>query len=175
MKFSKFFCVLLLAPFLFAPLSFAEPLASLSSNKAEYAVGESAVLRASLATKPADENYELDLISTLNEESLPTERTTDFQMFATALNLAAGSHTWAVTVVLQDKRYARDLKASLNYFNAKIAEIDEALATETDPVEIARLQERRARYLSLHEAATAELSNHRTAVAGPFTHTFNAL
>jgi hypothetical protein len=48
-------------------------------------------------------------------------------------NLTAGDHTWRAEVVLQDARYARDLKTSIAYFAEKVSEINDRLAEETDP------------------------------------------
>ena len=67
-------------------------------------------------------------------------------------------------MVLQDARYARDLKSSIKYFQDKITVIDVRLATETDPVVIADLQSQKARYQSLKAASESELTSIRTLV-----------
>ena len=157
------------------PEAQSSPLISLRSDKASYGENERAVLRASLATRPADPNYEFDVVSTLNAAPIAMERTTDFEQFASTAELSVGSYTWSATLVLQDKRYARDLKNSIGYFDGRIALIDEDLANATDPEEIEQLERSRARYVSLKASAEAELANHRATVAGPITHEFTVL
>lgn len=148
--------------------AFAADVLELRSDKSTYSSGESAVLRASLDTRPADQNFEFDLVSNLNGVGLSVERTTDFEFFSYSAPLVAGDYTWEVTMVLQDKRYARDLKASILYFTQKIQAIDEELGT-APPEEVPDLEARKARYLSLKNAAEIELENHRTIITGPKT------
>lgn len=148
--------------------AWAAEVLELRSDKNTYSVGEAAVLRASLDTKPSDVNFEFDLVSELNGVALSVERTTDFEFFAYSSPLFAGDYVWEVTMVLQDKRYARDLKASILYFTQKIQQIDAELGA-APPEEIPDLEARKARYISLRSAAEQELQSHRTIITGPKT------
>lgn len=157
--------ILFLAFALFSALPVqAAEIFSISSDKAAYAVNEAATLRASVVTRPINTDYEFDIVGTLNGTPLAAERVTDFEYFSTAPNAEAGIYMWEATLVMQDKRYARDLKASITYFDGRIATIDGQLATETDPDVIASLQAQKARYLSLKAGADSELGSIRTPV-----------
>lgn len=157
--------VLFLALALFSALpAQAAEIFTISSDKANYSVGETPVLQASVATKPLSPDFEFDVVAELNEQALAVERITDYEFFSSAPGLAADSYTWEATLVIQDKRYARDLKESIAYFDGRIATIDGQLATETDPDVIASLNAQKARYQSLKSGAMSELGSIRTAV-----------
>lgn len=142
----------------------AEEILTISSDKAEYIVGEVPELQASVVTRPLSPDFEFDVVGELNEQPLSVERVSDFEFTSSAPGLAAGSYTWEATLVIQDKRYARDLKASITYFEGQIDTIEDQLATETDPDLIAALEAEKARYESLQAAAEAELVAIRTVV-----------
>ncbi len=163
----------LLLSLLCATLSFAQPeLLEISSDKQNYVVNESAILRASLSTKPADPDFELDLVSTLNGNEQTLQRSTDFEFYAQTTLTAVGSYAWMVQVVLQEKQYAKDLKEAIAGLTQEIQNIDEELLTATDPVRIAQLQAARLRKVELRSATQTELANHRTPVGNPSQITF---
>lgn len=139
-------------------------IATLKSDRTSYAVGENAVLRATLHTRPENPDFQFDIVGRVNSVALPVERTTDFNMFSTLSNLESGTFTWEVDVVLQDAAYAKDLKASILYFDDKIEVIDNRLLTETDPVVIDSLILQKERYEELKSASQQELSDSRTLV-----------
>lgn len=134
------------------------------SDKPAYTVGESAILRATLSTKPESSDYEFDIVAQLNGVDLPITRTTDFELFSLVEDLQVGTYAWDVNVVIQDAHYARDLKEALAFYEVELADIADRLSTETDPDTIANLQAKQERYTSLHEAALSELSRIRTVV-----------
>jgi len=145
---------------------------TLSSDKSIYAESETAILRASLHAKPNNANLQFDLLATLNGNPIAVDRVTDFQSFSTEKNLALGSYTLEVTLVVQDARMATDLKAAIAFYNADIAEIQEDLSTETDPEVIANLQARLLKSQNLLAAAEFQLSDIRSIVMEPKTLSF---
>jgi hypothetical protein len=147
-----------------ASAAYADEILTISSDKAEYLVGEVPELQASVVTRPLSPDFEFDVVGELNEQPLPVERVSDFEFSSTAPGLSAGSYTWDVTLVIQDKRYARDLKASITYFDGQIDTIEDQLLTETDPGVIEQLEAEKARFESLKAAAESELVAIRTVV-----------
>lgn len=141
----------------------------LKSDKAVYAAGETAVLRANFFAKPDNTDFQFDIVSSLNSNLLEVDRVTDFQMFSSAKELVAGDYTWTVSVVVQDARYARDLKTTIQYYTNLIIDLDEQIAAETDPVLLANLQKRKDDAISLKIAAQSELNSIRTPVLAPVT------
>jgi hypothetical protein len=145
----------------------------LKSDKAIYAAGETAVLRANFFSKPDNSDYQFDILATLNGQPIIVDRVTDFQMFSTAKQLEVGDYVWSVTVVIQDARYARDLKETIIYYSNLIASLDEQIAAEIDPVKLESLQKRRADDITLKDAANAELQSIRTPILAPLTLQFS--
>lgn len=139
----------------------------ISSDRATYAAGEKAVLRAMLASKPDNSVMEFDVEGELDGEIFPITRITDFEFYSVTPPLAAGVHELSATVYLQDARLARDLKASISYFASEIARIDLALETATDPNQILELQAAKAKYQNLLAATQTQLASIRTEVFGP--------
>lgn len=160
-----FFSILLF----FLPAIAASDFVKLRSNKATYTEGENAILRAVFLTKPDNSNFQFDITGILNAEALSVERVTDYQMFSTAKNLLPGTYTWSVTVVIQDARYARDLKVSIAYYAARITELEDLIAVETDPEALEVLEHERSKQISKKSAAESELSRIRTPVREPMT------
>lgn len=145
---------------------------ALSSDKAVYAAGENAVLRAKFFTRPNNPNYDFDIVGILNGSPLPVTRITDFEMFSSAKNLVAGNYAWTVSVVVQDARYARDLKTSIAYFESEIERLTQEIAQETDPDRLENLNRQKAKNESLKAASVSELNQIRTPVLAPQTITF---
>ena len=145
---------------------------TLKSDKTVYATTETPILKASVYTRPDNSDYEFDITATLNNQSIATERVTDFQMFSMPKNLVIGTYTWAVILVMQDARYAKDLKATIKYYENKIIDIDTQLSTATDPQVIATLQQQKTNYTNIKLAAVSELTAIRTPVLAPQTLTF---
>lgn len=171
--------ILLLSVFLAQNLSAAEvldtKLIALSSDKAVYSAGESAVLRAQLLSKPNNPNFDFDVVATLNGDTIAVDRVTDFELFSTAKELTAGNYSWTATLVLQDARYARDLKAAIQYYSSEIERLTNEIAEETDPQAIANLEKKKARAEALKAASENELASIRTAVLAPQTISFQVL
>lgn len=145
----------------------------LKSDKSVYSAGEAAVLRANFFSKPDNTDFQFDIISTVNGEPVEVDRVTDFQMFSSVKNLLPGNYTWEVSVVVQDARYARDLKETIIYYTDSIANLDAQIAIETDPVALASLQNRRDDAMRLKAAALSELNGIRTAILAPLTLQFS--
>ena len=168
---------LIILAILFPSMAFASPkineteVIRLFSNQAEYSVGDRAILRATLSTRPKD-GFGFTLRGALNSQDLSIEKITDFEFFSEVKNLQAGTYDWAVTVYIQDKRLAEDLKSAIATFTAQIAAIDAELLTESDPQIIAGLEEEKARLEDLLLATEFELENNKTKVFGPATHQF---
>ncbi len=158
------FCITVLTSFVVAAQT---KLVQLSSDKAVYTQGETASLKAYLLSKPTSPNFQFDVQAKVNNQSVATERITDFQYFYGAKNLTAGSYTWQVTVVIQDARYARDLKTSITYYVQLVENLDGQIATETDPVRLEALQRRKSEALALKQAAEKELESIQTPIAEP--------
>ena len=144
----------------------------LKADKTIYAAGDTAILRANFLAKPDNTDYQFDVLATLDGQAITVDRVTDFQMFSTAKTLVTGTHTWQVTVVIQDARYARDLKASIIYYTDSIASLDTQIAAATDPVVIANLQKRKDDAVNIKAAAESELQNIRSPVMNPLTLSF---
>ena len=77
--------------------------------------------------------------------------------------------------MIQDARLARDLKESIAYFAAKIAEIDAELATEPPPERVEELLAAKAQVERLSAVTSLELTRIRTKVHGPVTIDFEVL
>lgn len=165
MKTLIFSILLTLSTQLFAQTKIVE----LKSDKTIYSAGETAVLRANFLARPDNTDFQFDIISSLNSELLTVDRVTDFQMFSSAKDLVAGVYTWGVTVVVQDARYARDLKTTIAYYADLVITLDEQIAVETDPVLLANLQKRKEDANHLKAAAQSELHSIRTPVLAPVT------
>jgi hypothetical protein len=153
-----------LVAFGFTTVCGAAELATISSDKDIYATGETAILQIALSTQPDNTNYEFDAVGDVDGLALEIDRSTPFALFSTDATLQAGTDTWTVHIVLQDARYARDLKTSIGYFTQKITDIDARLATETDPTVIANLQTQRSKYVGLLAASQSELTEIRSEV-----------
>lgn len=145
----------------------------LKADKPVYAVGDTALLRANFYARPDNSDFEFDIVGTLNGTPIPADRVTDFQIFSSAKNLAAGSYTWNVQVVIQDARYARDLKDTINYYADLAANLNDQIAVETDPDKLANLTKQRDDALSLKAAAESELSDLRSPVMAPLSLNFS--
>jgi len=155
-------------------VSFAETkVIELKSDKAVYAVGEVPVLQATVLTKPDSSDFQFDITAKLNNADIATSRVTDFQMFSAPKNLAVGSYSWTVTLVIQDASYAKDLKTTIRYYENQILDLDAQIAVETDPAALAVLQGKRADAVQIKTAAASELQSIRTAVLQPVTLTFS--
>lgn len=165
---------LLISSFIFLNTALAETkIVDLRSDKGIYSAGDTAVLRANFLSKPDNSDFQFDITAKLNGQSLPVDRVTDFQMFSSAKNLVAGNYTWQVSVVVQDARYARDLKSTIQFYSDAIAGIDTQIATETDPAKLLNLQKRRADDISIKQSAINELNQIRTPVLAPLTLQFS--
>lgn len=140
----------------------------LTVDKSFYVAGNKALLTAVLASKPDNANMEFDLTATLNAVNLPLNRVTEHSFYAQTQALAQGSYNWTVKVFLQDARFARDLKISMQSFTDRIAAIDAALLTETDPTKIANLQAERAQKVDLRLACESQLAAIRSQVFSTF-------
>ena len=161
---------LILGLCLFALPAFADTkLIQISSDRATYAAGDTAILRAMLLTKPDNANFEFEALGKLNGVDLPLERITEFESFSLAQDLEPGVYTWSVEIVIQDGRLARDLKESIAYFTARIAEIDAELATEPPPERVEELLAAKAQVERLAAVTSLELTRIRTKVHGPVT------
>lgn len=141
----------------------------LRSDKKIYSVGDAAILRATFNSKPDNSNFQFDVIGSLNSEPLPISRVTDYQMFSSVKNLVAGHYTWSVTVVIQDARYARDLKQSISYYEQKVAVLDQEINLETDPDILEQLEAQKLVALHKKSAAESELNRIRKPVFEPLT------
>ena len=139
----------------------------LTSDKSVYTSTENPILRATLNSRPDNTDFQFDIIATLNGANIPTERVTDYMMFSKASSLASGDYTWAVTVVLQDARYARDLKATIKYYENRISDINQQLLTETDPQIITQLNNQKNQFQGIITASQSELNQIRTQVSDP--------
>lgn len=170
MKRSLMFAIaIFVLPFMVFAHSANTKIVRLRSDKKIYAEGETAILRATFLSKPDNSNFQFDILGNLNAEPLPVDRVTDYQMFSKVKNLEPGTHTWQVLVVIQDARYARDLKASIAHYGQIIAELDAEINLETDPDVIEQLEAQKATALKKKTAAESELSRIRTPVLEPLT------
>lgn len=138
-----------------------------SSDKALYQVGDKAILSARLITKPDNPNLEFDLVSKLNGVEIPIQRVTEFDFYSTATLSTVGSNPWRVIVYIQDARLARDLKASIAGFNARIAAIVQELEENQDPVKEQELLDEKAQHERFLAASQAQLTSIRSQVYGP--------
>lgn len=145
----------------------AANIVELSANKTVFAPGEKAILRAKLTTKPDNENLELDLVGKVENIDHSINKLTEFEYFSTLDLPTVGIYRWRVTVYLQDKRLARDLKATLSELSKNIAEIDEELVDAEDPEQIAELEAAKAKLTNLRTLTEEQLASIRTQVYGP--------
>lgn len=139
----------------------------LKSDKAVYTTSESPILKATLFSKPDNTDYQFDVTATLNGQAIPTDRVTDYQIFSSPKNLPVGTYTWIVTMVIQDAKYAQDLKTTIKYYLNQVSILDAQIATETDPVVLENLQSRRIDALDIKAAAESELQSIRKPVLAP--------
>lgn len=160
---------------LFCVPAFSETAVVSLLAKPTYAVGETAILRAQLLTRPDNSNFEFDLVGRLNDVEVPIERITEFEAFSEVRDLEAGSFHWAVDVYVQDKRLAADLKTAISSFTAEIETIDAELGTATDPDRIAYLESQKARFERLRAASLSQLASIRSHVHGPVSINFSVL
>jgi hypothetical protein len=163
MKFFNIITILFLSQFAVAQTKVID----LKSDKTIYAVSESPILKATLFSKPDNTDYQFDVTATLNGQSIATERVTDYQIFSSPKNLTAGAYTWVVTMVIQDAKYAQDLKTTIKYYLNQISILDAQIATEIDPVVLENLQSRRLDALDIKAAAESELQSIRKPVLAP--------
>ena len=139
----------------------------LKSDKAIYTVNETPILKATLFSKPDNTDYQFDVTATLNGQQVATDRVTDYQVFSSPKNLPVGIYTWVVTMVIQDAKYAKDLKATIKYYLNQISILDAQIAVETDPVVLENLQTRRLDAIDIKAAAESELQSIRKPVLAP--------
>ncbi len=139
----------------------------LKSDKSVYTTTETPILKATIFSKPDNTDYQFDVTATLNGQSIPTDRVTDYQIFSSPKNLAVGAYTWIVTMVIQDAKYAQDLKTTIKYYLNQISVLDAQIATETDPVVLENLQSRRLDAIDIKAAAESELQIIRKPVLAP--------
>jgi hypothetical protein len=137
----------------------------ISSNKSVYLVNEKPLLKATVFSKPENTDYQFDIHTELNNQIISSDRVTDYQMFSLPQNLVAGLYTWKVTLVIQDARYARDLKTTIKYYQNQIIDIDTKLLTETNPQVILDLQNQKTENLNIIQSAQSELQSIQTIVA----------
>lgn len=152
--------------------AYGADLLTLSTDKASYAVGEPVIVHASLSTAPDNTDYEFDLLTTLNAAPLALSRPTAYEFFGSAEGLAAGDYELSTQVVIQDARYARDLKTAIAHFTAEVARYQALIDAATDPVLIGQYEAAKARNQSLQDASASELAAIRTNVGSPVTHNF---
>ncbi|MGZ6419033.1 MAG: hypothetical protein ACXWPX_11005 [Pseudobdellovibrio sp.] len=162
--------LMILLPLFFSTSLYAQTsIVTLNADKTIYASGDTAILRANFLAKPDNTDFQFDALATLDGQAVTVDRVTDFQMFSTVKNLTTGNHTWQVTVVIQDARYAQDLKDSITYYTNLIASLDSQIAAATDPTVIANLQKRKDDAVNIKTAAESELQNIRSPVMNPLT------
>ncbi|NUM87933.1 MAG: hypothetical protein HUU37_01900 [Bdellovibrionales bacterium] len=146
----------------------AIPITKFTSDKAAYAVGERAILRAHLATEPENRALEWHVVVGElpgNEIALGKLSDREFMGFTEVFTMT-GERTFTATTFLQDRRLAAGLVAAITQASAEILRIDGLLATETDPAAIETLLLERSRQVQLRDAAGLELSRHRKQVDG---------
>lgn len=166
--------LLIIATLFISLSSFAgTKIVELSSDKTAYAEGDSAVLRANFVSKPDNSDFSLDIVGTLNNSPLASDRITDFEIFSKTAALTEGNYTWTVQVVIQDTKYAQDLKDTIRYYADEIYSLNAKIAAETDPAKLANLIARRDSDLSSQGAAQAELTSIRSPVLSPISLTFS--
>ena len=169
MKFLNIIAVLFLSQISFAQQT---KVIELKSDKAIYATTENPILKATLFSKPDNTDYQFDITATLNGQNIDVDRITDYQMFSSPKNLIVGAYTWTVTMVIQDAKYAKDLKTTIKYYENQISILDAQIAVTTDPVTLATLQARRIDYLDIKSAAAQQLQSIRRPVLAPVSLTF---
>lgn len=151
-----------------AQMSFAQTkVIELKSDKSIYNVGDIPVLKATLFSKPDNSDFQFDVSALLNDVEIKTDRITDFQIFSAPKNLSVGTYNWVVTVVIQDARFATDLKSIIKYYDDKIIDIDTELLTATDPNIIADLMAKKTEYQNIISASQQQLNSIRTPVLQP--------
>lgn len=165
--------IVILSLSLAAAVSVAQTrIVELRSDKTVYAEGENPVLRADFLSKPDNTDFQFDILGTLNGTELAVDRVTDYQMFSQPRDLEPGTYTWEVTVVIQDARYARDLKESIAYYENLISTLEAQIAVETDPEALAALERRRDEAVQIKTAAESELNRIRKPVLAPLSLSF---
>lgn len=163
MKFFNIITILFLSQFAVSQTKVIE----LKSDKAIYTINDSPILKATLFSKPDNTDYQFDVTATLNGQPIATDRVTDYQVFSSPKNLVAGEYTWIVTMVIQDAKYAQDLKTTIKYYLNQISILDAQIAAETDPVVLENLQARRLDAIDIKAAAESELQSIRKPVLAP--------
>lgn len=138
MKFLKLIVITIFSTLFVQSLQAQTQVVDLKSDKAIYTTSENPILKVTLFSKPDNTDYQFDVTATLNGQSIATERVTDYQIFSSPKNLPVGEYTWVVTLVIQDAKYAQDLKTTIKYYLNQISILDAQIATEIDPVEIGR-------------------------------------
>ena len=163
MKFFNIITILFLSQFAMSQTKVIE----LKSDKAIYTTNEAPILKATLFSKPDNTDYQFDVTATLNGQAVATDRVTDYQIFSSPKNLAIGQYTWVVTMVIQDAKYAQDLKTTIKYYLNQVSILDAQIASETDPVVLENLQSRRLDALDIKAASESELQSIRKPVLAP--------
>ena len=164
---NRAFLLALASTFCIAAFGADNKVVAFSSDKSSYQVGDKAILGARLITRPDNPNLEFDLVSKLNGVEIPIQRVTEFDFYSTATLSTVGSNPWRVTVYIQDARLARDLKASIVAFSARIAAIDEELEQNEDPLIEQELLDEKAQQERFLAASQAQLTGIRSQVYGP--------
>lgn len=142
----------------------AAGLVVLTKDKASYAIGEKAVLRARVQSRPDNSNLEFELLSKVEGVANPIRRLSEYEFFSVLELPTAGIYRWRVDVYLQDRRLARDLKIAINQYSSDISSVEERLAGDLGPGEEAALLAEKSRLENLKAIAEAQLVNGRTKI-----------
>ncbi len=165
--------VFLCALFISQGAQAATPLFTITSDKATYLTTDTVNLTANFTAVPSNADYEFDLVSNVSGVSVDTTRANSKQLVVQVSNLPVGTYTWQVQVVLQETRYAKDLKTGIQNDAAQIISLNSQIAAEQDPVKKAALQNTRDQVVAEQASFQAELANVRTPVLTPVSLTFS--
>lgn len=163
-----------LALALFSSASFAQPVAQVSFDKAQYQVGESATVRYRLVAQPESPAYEFFLSPTISNAPVAVKKITDTEFYSRLENLALGNKTIRLSVYLQDRALAKAINEAVAMHDAEIKRISDAIL-EADPADVPALEAERAMHQARRTDALAKLSSIRRLFDGPRNFTFQVV
>ncbi|QDK37928.1 hypothetical protein [Bdellovibrio sp. NC01] len=139
----------------------------LSATK--YAVGQSAVLIAYTKILPTNSSVETYVEGSLDGNPIEVlQLANNLSISVTSPLTEVGSHSWKVSVYVQDKKLAQFYRESIFSYQKLVDEIDANINNEVEPTKIALLLQEKNEKLALIESVSAMEARNRIKVSSQY-------
>ena len=127
------------------------------SDKPTYIATNQAILTDYIQTQPTNPNDAIFLSATLDNAAIKITRISNDEGVSITPALITGTHTYIVSVFLEDKNSTQPLYETLAFYYEEVCQLQKQLAATTDPTEQGALQSMITRDQGLIAQAIAEL------------------